>query len=43
MPRKAKGPRLYFRKAKAPRKAFYVIRDGKHEFSTGTDDCGAAE
>mgnify|MGYP006285081659 CR=1 FL=1 len=43
MPRRAKGARLYFRKAKGKRKAVYVIRDGQHEFSTGTVDREQAE
>jgi integrase len=43
MPRKTKGPRLYFRKAKGTRKAVYVIRDGQREFSTGTTDSRSAE
>jgi len=43
MPRRAKGPRLYFRKAKGNRKAVYVIRDGQHEYSTGTVDREEAE
>lgn len=43
MPRRAKGPRLYFRKAKGNRKSVYVIRDGQQEFSTGTVDRTQAE
>ena len=43
MPRRAKGPRLYFRKAKKDRGAVYVIRDGQRELSTGTTDRGQAE
>lgn len=43
MPRRSKGPRLYFRKAKGNRKAVYVIRDRQHEFSTSSDDRGKAE
>lgn len=43
MPRRSKGARLYWRKPKGPRKGIYVIRDGADEFSTRTDDRGAAE
>lgn len=43
MPRRAKGARLYYRKAKGTRKAVYVIRDGQQEFSTGTVDREQAE
>lgn len=43
MPRRPKGPRLYFRKAKGTRKAVYVIRDGQREFSTRTVDRQEAE
>lgn len=35
--------RLYFRKAKGRRKAVYVIRDGQHDYSTGTVDREQAE
>ena len=43
MPRRAKGTRLYFRKAKGKRRAVYVIRDGQREYSTGTVDREQAE
>ena len=43
MPRRSKGPRLYFRKTKGKRKAVYVIRDGQREYSTGTQDRDQAE
>ncbi|MGK7651068.1 site-specific integrase [Roseovarius sp. B08] len=43
MPRKSKGARLYFRKAKNKRRAVYVIRDGGKEYSTGTTDFSEAE
>ncbi|QPH55575.1 site-specific integrase [Pontivivens ytuae] len=43
MPRRSKGPRLYWRKSKGNKKAVYVIRDGQHEYSTGTVDREQAE
>jgi len=43
MPRKAKGPRLYWRKPTKTRKGVYVIRDGQQQRSTFTDNYGEAE
>ena len=43
MPRKSKGPRLYWRKPTATRKGVYVVRDGATEFSTCTTDRLTAE
>ena len=39
MPRRSKGARLYYRRDKA----YYVIRDGKRQLSTGTSDRSEAE
>ena len=39
MPRRAKGARLYYRRDKA----YYVIRDGNRQLSTGTSDRREAE
>lgn len=49
MPRRAKGPRLYFKGARTnsdgrvTHSGKYVIRDGEREVSTGTSELAAAE
>jgi integrase len=45
MPRRAKGPRLYLRKARPGHSAVWIIRDGQRQVSTGCGegDCGGAE
>lgn len=45
MPRRAKGPRLYLRKARPGHSAVWIIRDGQRQISTGCGqaDCGGAE
>lgn len=45
MPRAAKGPRLYLRPATKTRAAFWIIRDGERQISTGrsADDLDLAQ